>query len=176
MKHEISFVEPPSGDIFINSEELMGRDTRNYDVAHQYFRSDVTSKSQVTASPLHSVDCENNNILTSNILQIWWATSWFIPFRCCPQTECLGITITIFMKIFEENVHWAIAMTWRPSSSSSSVSKARFVTARAISIKLGVRIPLGNTPEFLFLFSRFYLFCGLQATILKILPFKSWRL
>jgi hypothetical protein len=32
-------------------------------------------------------------------------------------------------------------MTWRPSS---SVSKAHFVTARAISVKLGMRIPLGN--------------------------------
>jgi hypothetical protein len=39
-------------------------------------------------------------------------------------------------------------MTWRPSS--SSVSKARFVTARVISMKLGVRIPLGNTPRAFF--------------------------
>jgi hypothetical protein len=66
-------------------------------------------------------------------------------------------------------------MTWHPSS---SVSMARFVTARAISMKLGVRIPLGNTPSLFFLFSRFDLFCGLQAVILKIrlLPFKSQQL
>jgi hypothetical protein len=38
-------------------------------------------------------------------------------------------------------------MTWRPSS---SVSKARFVAAGAISMKLGVRIPLGNTPRAFF--------------------------
>jgi hypothetical protein len=38
-------------------------------------------------------------------------------------------------------------MTWRPSSSSSPVNKARFVTAGAISMKLGVRIRLGNTPR-----------------------------
>jgi hypothetical protein len=38
-------------------------------------------------------------------------------------------------------------MTWRPSS---SVSKARFVTAGAISMKLGVRLPLGNTPRAFF--------------------------
>jgi hypothetical protein len=50
---------------------------------------------------------------------------------------------------------------------------ARFVTAVAISMKLGVRIPLSNTPR-TFLFSRFDLFCGLQAAIFKItlLPFK----
>jgi hypothetical protein len=35
-------------------------------------------------------------------------------------------------------------MTWHPSS---SVGKARFVTARAISMKLGVRIPWGNTSR-----------------------------
>jgi hypothetical protein len=40
-------------------------------------------------------------------------------------------------------------MTWRPSS----VSKARFVTARAISMKLGVRIPLGNTPRAFLIFA-----------------------
>jgi hypothetical protein len=34
-------------------------------------------------------------------------------------------------------------MTWRPSS----VSKAHFVAARAISMKLGVKIHLGNTPR-----------------------------
>jgi hypothetical protein len=51
---------------------------------------------------------------------------------------------------------------------SSSVSKARYVTAEAISMKLGVRIPLGNTPRVFFLFSRFDLFCGLQAASLKI--------
>jgi hypothetical protein len=39
-------------------------------------------------------------------------------------------------------------MTGRPSS--SSVSKACFVTAGAISMKLGVRIPLGNTPRAFF--------------------------
>jgi hypothetical protein len=38
-------------------------------------------------------------------------------------------------------------MTWRPSS---SVGKARFVTGGAISMKLGVRIPLGNTPRAFF--------------------------
>jgi hypothetical protein len=42
-----------------------------------------------------------------------------------------------------------IAMTWHPSS---YVSKARFVTARAISMKLGVRISLGNTPRVFFYF------------------------
>jgi hypothetical protein len=41
-------------------------------------------------------------------------------------------------------------MTWRPSS---SVSKARFVTAGAISMKLGVRIPWGNKPSFFFIFA-----------------------
>jgi hypothetical protein len=44
----------------------------------------------------------------------------------------------------------AIAMTWHPSS---YVSKARFVTARAISMKLGVRIPLGNTPRAFWIFA-----------------------
>jgi hypothetical protein len=45
------------------------------------------------------------------------------------------------------HLRWAsIVMTWRPSS-SSSVDNAHFVTARAISMKLGVRIPLGNTPR-----------------------------
>jgi hypothetical protein len=39
----------------------------------------------------------------------------------------------------------AMAMKWRPLS--SSVSKAHFVTAGSISMKLGVRIPLGNTPR-----------------------------
>jgi hypothetical protein len=43
-------------------------------------------------------------------------------------------------------------MTWHPSS---SVSKAHFVTARAISMKLDVRIPLGNTPR------AFFDFCDL---------------
>jgi hypothetical protein len=33
---------------------------------------------------------------------------------------------------------------------STNVSKARFVTTRAISMKLGVRIPLGNTPRAFF--------------------------
>jgi hypothetical protein len=41
-------------------------------------------------------------------------------------------------------------MTWRLLLSSSSVNKARFVTARAISMKLGVRIPLGNVLFFYF--------------------------
>jgi hypothetical protein len=35
---------------------------------------------------------------------------------------------------------------------SSSVSKARFITARAISMKLCVRIRLGNTPRAFFYF------------------------
>jgi hypothetical protein len=35
-------------------------------------------------------------------------------------------------------------MMWCPSS---FVSKARFITAEAISMKLGVKIPLGNTPR-----------------------------
>jgi hypothetical protein len=43
-----------------------------------------------------------------------------------------------------------IAMTWRPMS---SVSKARFITAGAISMKLGVRIPLGNTPSDFLIFA-----------------------
>jgi hypothetical protein len=33
-----------------------------------------------------------------------------------------------------------------------SVSKARFITAGAISLKLGVRIPLGNTPRAFLIF------------------------
>jgi hypothetical protein len=41
-------------------------------------------------------------------------------------------------------------MRWRPSS---SVSKARFVIARAISMNLGVRIPFGNLPRALFIFA-----------------------
>jgi hypothetical protein len=41
-------------------------------------------------------------------------------------------------------------MTWHPSL--SSVSKARFITAGAISMKLGVRIPWGNTPRAFFNF------------------------
>jgi hypothetical protein len=41
-----------------------------------------------------------------------------------------------------------IAMTWRPSS--ASVSKARGITTRAISMKLSVRIPLGKTPRAFF--------------------------
>jgi hypothetical protein len=44
-------------------------------------------------------------------------------------------------------------MTWRQSS-SSSVGKARFVTAGAISMKLGVRIPLGNMPRGCFFYFR----------------------
>jgi hypothetical protein len=39
-------------------------------------------------------------------------------------------------------------MMWRLSS--SSVSKARFVTAGAILMKLGVGIPLSNTPRAFF--------------------------
>jgi hypothetical protein len=43
-------------------------------------------------------------------------------------------------------------MMWHPSS-LSSVSKARFITARAISMKLCVRIPLGNMPRFFLIFA-----------------------
>jgi hypothetical protein len=39
-------------------------------------------------------------------------------------------------------------MTWRLSS--SVICKARFVTAGAISMKLGVGIPLSNTPRAFF--------------------------
>jgi hypothetical protein len=43
-------------------------------------------------------------------------------------------------------------MTWHPSL-SASVGKVRFVPAGAISMKLGVRIPLGNTPRAFFTFA-----------------------
>jgi hypothetical protein len=46
---------------------------------------------------------------------------------------------------FLAHLWWAIAMTWRPSS--SSVSKARFVTAGAISMKWG------NTPRDFLIFA-----------------------
>jgi hypothetical protein len=42
-------------------------------------------------------------------------------------------------------------MTWHPSL--SSVSKARFVAAGAILMKLGVRIPLGNMPRAFLIFA-----------------------
>jgi hypothetical protein len=48
---------------------------------------------------------------------------------------------------FLAHLWWTIAMTWRPSS-SSSISKARFVTAGAISYD--VWISLGNTPRAFF--------------------------
>jgi hypothetical protein len=57
-------------------------------------------------------------------------------------------------------------MTWRPSvvvvrrPSSSSVSKARFVTAGAISMKLGVRIPLVIRPQLFFYFRDLTYFMG----------------
>jgi hypothetical protein len=41
-------------------------------------------------------------------------------------------------------------MMWHPSS---SISKARFVAAGAISMKLGVKIPLGNTPRAFLIFA-----------------------
>jgi hypothetical protein len=41
-------------------------------------------------------------------------------------------------------------MTWHPSS---SISKACFVTAGAISMKLGVRIPLAICPELFLIFA-----------------------
>jgi hypothetical protein len=39
------------------------------------------------------------------------------------------------------------------SNDVASIGKACFVTASAISMKLGVRIPLGNTPRAFFDFS-----------------------
>jgi hypothetical protein len=54
-------------------------------------------------------------------------------------------------------------MTWHPSS-SSSVSKACFITARAISMKLGVRI------RYTFDFRDLTYFVSLK---IKLLPFKS---
>jgi hypothetical protein len=46
---------------------------------------------------------------------------------------------------------WAMAVTWHLSS--SSVNKARFVSAGPISMKLGVRIPLGNSLELFLIFA-----------------------
>jgi hypothetical protein len=60
-------------------------------------------------------------------------------------------------------------MMWRPSS--SSVNKARFVTARAISMNLGVRIPSGNTPSAFFDFRDLTYFVAMLK--IRLLPFKS---
>jgi hypothetical protein len=105
--------------------------------------------------------------------------SWkFMPE--CSQFVCFCPNREIFSQCYSpylENSHYwekfsfnssplvsysIVAMTWRPSS---SVSKACFVTAGAISMNLGVRIPLGNAQVF-FWFSQFDIFYGLQAAIL----------
>jgi hypothetical protein len=79
---------------------------------------------------------------------------------------------------FLAHLWWAIAMTWRPSSSSSSsVSKARFVAAGAISMKLGVRIPWGNTPRAFFNFrDSTYFVTSRRPSWKSDLPFKSQHL
>jgi hypothetical protein len=75
----------------------------------------------------------------------------FYHLLVCPwiSVENIILTLTNFFISFLAHLWWAIAMTWHPSS---SVCKARFVTTRDISMKLGVRIPWGNTPRSFFNF------------------------
>jgi hypothetical protein len=65
-----------------------------------------------------------------------------VPFKL----GCLNnlVKMTGSPVLFSSPLVSYIARTWHPSS---SVSKARFVTTGSISMKLGVRIPLGNTPR-----------------------------
>jgi hypothetical protein len=61
----------------------------NRDVGHQYFRSDMTPTSPlntVAALTSHSVDRENNNILTSHDV-IHPANLIGDVMICCPQME-----------------------------------------------------------------------------------------
>jgi hypothetical protein len=79
--------------------------------------------------------------------QDFWVKSQSLMFRrVLPWQQLITFLAHLWL---------AIAMTWCPSS---SISKARFVTARAISMKLGVRIPLGNTPRAFFYFRDFTYF------------------
>jgi hypothetical protein len=60
------------------------------------------------------------------------------------------------------------------SNDVASVSKARFITTRAISVKLGVRMPLGNTPRAFFYFCDLTYFVASRWLSWKSdLPFKS---
>jgi hypothetical protein len=68
-------------------------------------------------------------------------------YKQCKNQE-MGILSSKFLAHLS---HVIAVMTWRPSS--SSVGKARFVTAGAISMKLGVRIPWGNTPRAFLIFA-----------------------
>jgi hypothetical protein len=77
---------------------------------------------------------------------------------------------TLKISPFLAHLWWAIAMTWLPSS--SSVSKARFITTGAGLFQWN--LVWGYLWAILFFwFSRFDLFYGLQVAILKIrlLPF-----
>jgi hypothetical protein len=86
---------------------------------------------------------------------------WLVLIRVTVWNLSLWSGPQFHRKISQNKIHhhrWAIAMTWRPSS-STSISKARFITARAISMKLGVRIPLGNMPR------AFLGFCNLTSIL-----------
>jgi hypothetical protein len=109
--------------------------------------------------------------------QLWYAWSKYKVFKIIP-IELLGTSFINAISCFEpglQELYWDIisspsvsyrlAMTWRPSS--SSVNKARFVTTGVISMKLGVRIPLGNTPRAFFDFRNLTYFVAYRRTSWK---------
>jgi hypothetical protein len=79
-----------------------------------------------------------------------WKNIW--PLCTCQKKTLKSImkkTHHLFKCLCDVAIWIVLAIMWRPLL---SVSKARFVTAGAISMKLGVRIPLGNMPRAFFYF------------------------
>jgi hypothetical protein len=57
------------------------------------------------------------------------------------------------IKLTKKTIELLDTVTSETCRPSSSVSKARFVTAGAISMKLGVRIPWALSPEYFLIFA-----------------------